>query len=312
MVLQTSKREQPSVSVIVSAYNAERTVEDLIKSLLKSDYPSDLLEIIIVDNMSEDNTRAIVGRYPVVLLEEKTARGPGAPRNKGIQAARGEIIAVTDADCRVKPGWIREGVRSLADHNADMVGGRVEFVFSPEKTVAEFCDAARAMDNERYIATMGGAVTANLFFKAHIFRKIGPFPAGLRAGEDMSWTMRASSGGAKLVYEPKAVIYHPARKLKALLQKSFRVGAGSLIVHRERKRSLFSAFGDVVTFVLPPRAVYIKDLVRKEKRGEREKRLIRLWWVVYLSNLAQVFGSVWFIARDAICRPDKERRDMNP
>jgi glycosyltransferase involved in cell wall biosynthesis len=93
----------PFVSIIVPVYNGSRTIDALLTSLLALDYPPDQHEILIVDNKSTDDTRQRIQRYPVTLLEETEIQGSYAARNRGIEAAQGEILAFTDADCVVEP-----------------------------------------------------------------------------------------------------------------------------------------------------------------------------------------------------------------
>ncbi|NIN69139.1 MAG: glycosyltransferase, partial [Anaerolineae bacterium] len=72
-----------SLSVIVPVRNMARTIRDLMESLMKLDYPSDKLEIIVVDGDSKDGTREIVQEYPVRLIQQE-GKGLNAARNTGI------------------------------------------------------------------------------------------------------------------------------------------------------------------------------------------------------------------------------------
>lgn len=92
-----------SVSFVVPAYNEEKSIEDSLKHILEIDYPN-ILEIIVVNDCSTDNTRAIVEKimkkYPKVkLINNKVNMGNAAKaQNIGLKIAQGEIIAVVDAD----------------------------------------------------------------------------------------------------------------------------------------------------------------------------------------------------------------------
>ncbi|MCK4734616.1 MAG: glycosyltransferase [Methanophagales archaeon] len=153
----------PTVSVIVPAYNAEKNIATLIESLLDLDYPKELLEIIIVDNNSNDKTKEIVKRYPVRLLEEKNIQSSYAARNKGIRNAKSEILAFIDSDCVATLQWVKEGVKVLVSESADLVGGKVECIYSEHKMAAELYDSITYMQIESDIKDGNIAKTANLF-----------------------------------------------------------------------------------------------------------------------------------------------------
>lgn len=92
------------VSIIVPCYNESETIAKTIESLLNLDYPSEMIEIIIVDDLSKDNSVEIIKKYTqkhsnVHLIVNKINSGGAAePTNIGIKAAKYEYIAVTDAD----------------------------------------------------------------------------------------------------------------------------------------------------------------------------------------------------------------------
>lgn len=216
----------PFVSVIVPAYNAEKNISTLIESLLNQDYPKDKLEIIIVDNNSQDQTKEIIKKYPVKLLEENTIQSSYAGRNKGIRNAKGEVLAFTDSDCMASSQWVREGVNKIISEDFDVAGGKVEFVFSDHATSAEIYDSMANMNNEADIKELKAAKTANLFVKASLFEKNGMFPDYCISGGDVIWTRNAVRNGFTLGFAPLAVVNHPARKIIALLAKQYRVGKG--------------------------------------------------------------------------------------
>jgi cellulose synthase/poly-beta-1,6-N-acetylglucosamine synthase-like glycosyltransferase len=122
---------QPAVTVIVAARNEEETIGGCIESLSRLDYPADKLEIIIVNDRSTDGTLAAITRSAPAcpgLKAISSSAGSGEMRGKtnalaqGIDIASGEILAFTDADCRVPPGWIRSIV-SHFDSSTGIVGG---------------------------------------------------------------------------------------------------------------------------------------------------------------------------------------------
>ena len=125
---------QPSVSVIVPAFNEEKVVASCIESLLALDYPKDKLEVIVVNDGSIDNTLNECKKFKdrITLIDLKKNSGTKAvPLNKGIEKAGGEIIACLDADSIVDKDTLK---KMLPYFNADDVAAVTPAlkVFNPE------------------------------------------------------------------------------------------------------------------------------------------------------------------------------------
>ncbi len=115
--------QTPLVSVVVAARDEAARIGDCLQGLVAQDYPGDSYEIIVVDDDSSDGTGAIVeqweGAAVAVRLVQSAGRGSKkAALQTGVEAARGDIILTTDADCQVPRGWIR----GLVAHFAPGVG----------------------------------------------------------------------------------------------------------------------------------------------------------------------------------------------
>jgi len=107
---------QPTVSVVVAARNEEGKIHRSLNSLAQLDYPTSKLEIILVDDQSDDSTNEIMLDYAehfpnfkVIQVKEELGglRGKANAINLGIDHARGELVFLTDADCVVPRSWIR-------------------------------------------------------------------------------------------------------------------------------------------------------------------------------------------------------------
>jgi len=114
-----------AVSVIVPAYNAKDTIAAAIESVQAQTLRDDI-EILIIDDASADETAAVVTRCMerdprVQLLRHDKNLGPGAARNRGIMAARGEWIALLDADDRFHPERLERLIALGVSTKADMV-----------------------------------------------------------------------------------------------------------------------------------------------------------------------------------------------
>jgi GT2 family glycosyltransferase len=252
--------EWPFVSIIVPVYNGSCTIDALLTSLLALDYPAGRREILIVDNRSTDDTRERVGRYPVTLLEETEIQGSDAARNRGIEAAGGEILAFTDADCVVEPTWLK---RLLASHKEPCWGGFSgrTLAYPSSNLLARFCAYAKVLDLSRLQESffqpdgMGehlcsqvsilrfhsdiqlpiGLInphTANVAYRRIVLETIGSFdPMLLPTGGDfdLAWRLQTQTDW-KIAIVPDAIVYHQHRMNLASFTSMYRRYGGGYAV----------------------------------------------------------------------------------
>lgn len=108
---ELKESELPKVSIIVPAYNEEEGIADCIESLRNIDYPQHLLEIIVINDGSTDNTSKIVNKLKggnVRFIDNKDNKGKANCLNEGIALATGELVACMDADSYVQPDILRK------------------------------------------------------------------------------------------------------------------------------------------------------------------------------------------------------------
>lgn len=102
------------VSIVVPCYNEGETIGHTIESLLQMDYPKDMIEIIIVDDKSKDNSVEVARRYERmyknvrVIVNGRNSGGAAEPTNIGFKAARFDFVAVTDADSTPEPDALKK------------------------------------------------------------------------------------------------------------------------------------------------------------------------------------------------------------
>ena len=202
----------PMVSVIVPAFNAERTIGDCLAALVAQDYPRERLEIIAVDNRSTDRTAAVMCEYPVRVVAERRVQSSYAARNAGLAEARGAILCFTDADCLPDAAWVRALVAALADDDAGGAAGRIEA--APGTTLVErfqvderVLDAANAFTRP----TLPFAQTANAAYRRIVFERVGLFDPSLVSGGDLDLSWRMQRAGWGLAYAPGALVRHRHR-----------------------------------------------------------------------------------------------------
>ena len=193
------------ISVIVPVYNSEVWLEGCIQALLKQTYSEGRCEYILVDNGSTDGSAAIMRHYPAVRLLSETKRGAYAARNRGLQEARGEIIAFTDSDCVPRSDWLEQIVRIMRDPGVDIVLGQRKFPPGSHtmQLLAEYDDV-----KESYILSVGArelyyASAANMAVRKSLMDAVGPFPE-IRRGGDTIFVKRAVNryGRGILRYSP--------------------------------------------------------------------------------------------------------------
>lgn len=194
---------RPTVSVVLPARNAAQTLPAALQALAAQDRAPD--EVIVVDDGSSDATVAIAEASPVVTAVLRQApAGPGAARNRGAAAARGDLLAFTDADCVPEPGWLAAAEAAMAGH--DLLQGAVR---PPEGAVLG------PFDRTIWVLQAHGLYeTANLLVRRDLFERLGGFEPwlmprdGKELGEDVWLGWRARRAGARIGFSGDAVVRH--------------------------------------------------------------------------------------------------------
>ena len=193
-------------------------MKKVLASLVEQDFPKDQYEIIVADNHSTDESLDVAQEYTenypylVKYVIESKIQSSYAARNKGIQIAKGNVIAFTDSDCDPCEYWLAEGCKSLNQNKVSMAAGRIEFTFKhSEPNIWEFFDSAGKLNQQSYVENAGFGATANLFVRKSMFEKYGMFLPELESGGDYEFGRRLTGSGEKLIYSQDALVRHPAR-----------------------------------------------------------------------------------------------------
>lgn len=201
----------PRVSVVICAYNADRTMEECLESLTKLRYPN--FEVIIVDDGSTDRTKEISERYPQFQLISHENRGLSVARNEGIYAANGEIVAFTDSDCAVDPDWITFLVHRFLSENFAAVGGPnlppAEDHWIPEVVARSPGGPTHVLLTDFEAEHIPGC---NMAFWRDKLLEVGVFdPIYRAAGDDVDICWRLQNAGYKIGFAASALVWHRRR-----------------------------------------------------------------------------------------------------
>jgi len=176
----------PLISVVIPAYNAAAFLEDALASVAAQDCGP--IEMIVVDDGSSDRTSEVARSFeaPVTLIAQAHA-GPGAARNAGVAAARGEFLAFLDADDLWTPSSLALRLNALEQRAVDLIYGQaIEFGGGAESPPA------------------AALLPSTALLRTAAFHRVGWFRTDLRMGEFIDWCARAREAGLRMdsVAEP--------------------------------------------------------------------------------------------------------------
>ena len=251
-------REVFSLSVIVPVLNMAKTVRDLMESLMRLDYDSDKLEIIVVDGDSKDGTREIVQEYPFRLIQQE-GKGLNAARNTGIKYSTGEIIAYTDGDCVVPPGWAKAIVANFRDPGVGFVGGTMEG-YDKNEALSNYMDETffRVTPGFRFrvegtdLRLLQFPAGANMAFRRSALARVDFFDEKIIYGfDDLEPVEELGLKGFRIVLDPEVNVLHQHRStLGGLVKQHFSYGrGGTLLLINKRTSNLGYWFSSYMIFM---------------------------------------------------------------
>ena len=225
------------VSVIIPVYNGLPDLEVQLDALAAQNYDGEF-EVIISDNGSTDGLREYVSRvsvpYALRCVDASGIRGVSHARNVGIDAARGEFIAIVDHDDAAHPNWLSAMARE-AD-NYDALGGSIELHSLNSPRVASWPDAP-APEQRFDSFYLPWAHGNNFAMWRRVVDKVGYYDEELiGGGDDVDYSWRIQQAGLSLGHVPDAVV---AYRLRSTIRESFaqgrNYGGASCIVARKHR-----------------------------------------------------------------------------
>jgi glycosyltransferase involved in cell wall biosynthesis len=255
----------PLVSVVVCAYNAERTMHSCLASLQHLNYPN--YEVIVVNDGSTDKTQLICNDFSYIRLINQENMGLSVARNVGLEAALGEIVAYTDSDCDADPDWLNYIVTTFKSTGLSAVGGP-NFP-PPEDSLVPSVVAVSPGGPTHVLLTDDTAehiAGCNMAFYKSVLSSIGGFDPQFRAaGDDVDICWRLQDAGYTIGFSPSAIVWHFRRNtVRDYLNQQRGYGKAEAMVylkHPNRFNQLGQArwlgriYGDVSMSLMPTRPV---------------------------------------------------------
>lgn len=222
------------ISIVVPALNAERTIGSCLQGLLEQSVSRERYEVIVVDDGSTDDTGQVVERSGATLITQ-AQQGPAAARNQGVSVAKGDIVLFTDADCVPEAHWVQEMIRPFEDGEIAGVKGVYrtgQRGIIPRFVQCEYEERYELMAKERWIDFID---TYSAGYRREIFLAEGGFDTRYPSAsvEDQEFSFRLAERGHKMVFSPRAVVYHqhPAT-LAEYFRRKFNIGYWKVMVLR--------------------------------------------------------------------------------
>jgi len=243
-----------SVSIVIATYDRPATLRRCLEAL-NDQTSSQKIEIIVVDNHPASGiTPPVLEAFPDVILVNESRKGLSYARNAGFLASTGDIILTTDDDVIVTPTWVERIAAPFADPDVMVVTGNtlpLELETEAQRLFEFYGGLGRGfapmiVDNAWFkqfklgVPTWLLGATANAAFRANIFShpQIGLLDESLGAGtptgcnEDTYLFYKVLKAGYKIIYEPKAYIWHEHRReMSSLRRQLYGYSKGHIAYH---------------------------------------------------------------------------------
>lgn len=207
---------EPSVTILVAAYNEAKHIRKTIENKLALDYPEGKLDIIVISDCSDDGTDRIVKQFQddrVTLIRQEERGGKTAALNRAVPHARGDILVFSDANSLYDRSALRYLVQNFADPEVGYVTGKMVYVVNPGgQTVGNGCSAYMRYENmlRSYEARIGSVVGVDGGIDAirhTLYREMRPDQL-----PDFVLPLMVAEQGYRVVFEPHAILNEDSLK----------------------------------------------------------------------------------------------------
>jgi glycosyltransferase involved in cell wall biosynthesis len=263
----------PMVSVIVPMRNEEQHIARCLESVACQDYPKDLMEVLVIDGMSEDTSREIVTdyvrRYSFIRLLHNPGRATTTALNKGIVESQGQIIIRADAHCSLEPDYIHCCVNALLSTGAENVGGLMRPIGTTflETAIGLGMSSPFGIGSGRFHYSEKAMFVDTVYLGAYpreVFDKIGLYDEMAHYSEDDELNYRLIKSGGKIFLSPQIKSqYYPRSSLSALWKQYLNYGWGKVRTIKKHGRPaswrhlvppvfVISVIGSLLLFAVNP------------------------------------------------------------
>jgi len=203
-------------SVVLATHNRSRRLAALLASLREQTVGTGTFQVIVVDDGSGDDTPAVLaaeaahGVLDLVVLRNETASGPAVARDAGWRAGKGELVAFTDDDCVLSPGWLGALAEAWNGRPDVLVQGRTDPISDELEAEGPFSRTLR-------VRSLGpNYQTCNVAYPRHLLERVDGFDTEtftVPGGEDADLAWRCFAAGAEAVFAPDAQAHHAVHQL---------------------------------------------------------------------------------------------------
>ena len=210
--------------------NEEKYIGPCLAALCAQDYPSHLLEILVVDGLSEDRSPEIVrewqARHPHIRLLDNERKTTPAGFNVGIRAAGGDLIALVSAHCEVAPDYISQCVHYLDKTGADNVGGLMRPVSDTYwgQAIALSMGSPFGVGDSRFHFSAQEQFVDTVYmgtYRREVFDRIGLFDESLVRNQDYELNYRLRRAGGRIFCTPAIRSRYYARSTPGALWRQY-------------------------------------------------------------------------------------------
>ncbi len=231
-----TERHLPFVSVIAPCRNEVDFIADAVRSILNSDYPSDLIEVLVIDGMSTDGTRDVVAELcdadqRVKMFDNPQKIAPVA-MNIGIRNAKGQCIMVVGCHAKYADDYIRKCAEVMDRTGADEVGGYMTTLPGADtatgRAIAKATSCPFGVGNSMFRLTGPEQEVDTVpfgMYRREAFEKIGLYDERLVRNQDMEINTRLIKAGGRIIISPEIKLrYFNRATYSGLWQQAFNNG----------------------------------------------------------------------------------------
>jgi cellulose synthase/poly-beta-1,6-N-acetylglucosamine synthase-like glycosyltransferase len=240
---------EPSVSLLISAYNEARVIASKVRNSLALDYPAEHLEIVVASDGSTDDTAHIVrslaqkeGQGRVRLMEFPENRGKIVALNDAVPNLRGEIVVFSDASSMLAANSVRELAANFADPRVGAASGVYQVLNADAAKLGRQEDLYWKYETflklqEAKVGTLTGAHGSLYAMRKSLY----PSPPAGTINDDFVIPTSVLRRGFRIAYEPQAVAYEEAHEMEGFGRR-VRIASGNI-----------SQLSEIGAFLWPPR-----------------------------------------------------------